>query len=67
MQHGQGMYIWANGDRYQSAWKDGKKHRPGIYFYLADNEFKGDTYVGEYDFAYIMYRERIFGKTVLST
>ena len=30
--------------------KDGKNHRPGIYFYLADNEFKGDTYVGEYEF-----------------
>ncbi len=46
--HGQGMYIFANGDRYQGAWKDGKKHGPGIYLYLADNEFKGDTYVGEY-------------------
>ena len=46
--HGQGMYIFANGDRYQGAWKEGKKHGPGIYLYLADNEFKGDTYVGEY-------------------
>ena len=48
--HGQGMYIFANGDRYQGAWKDGKKHGPGIYLYLADNEFKGDIYVGEYKF-----------------
>ena len=45
--HGQGMYIWANGDKYQGAWKDGKI---GIYLYLADNEFKGDIYVGEYKF-----------------
>ena len=30
--HGQGMYIWANGDKYQGAWKDGKKHGPGITF-----------------------------------
>jgi hypothetical protein len=48
--YGQGMYIWANGDKYQGAWKDGKKHGPGIYLYLADNEFKGDIYVGEYKF-----------------
>ena len=48
--HGQGMYNWANGDRYQGAWKDGNKHGPGIYLYLADNEFKGDIYVGEYKF-----------------
>ena len=48
--HGQGMYIFANGDRYQGAWKDGKKQGPGIYLYLADNEFKGDIYVGEYKF-----------------
>ena len=44
------MYIFANGDRYQGAWKDGKKHGPGIFLYLADNEFKGDIYVGEYKF-----------------
>ena len=48
--HGQGMYIFANGDKYQGAWKDGKKHGPGIFLYLADNEFKGDIYVGEYKF-----------------
>ena len=48
--HGQGMYIFANGDRYQGAWKDSKRHGPGIYLYLADNEFKGDIYVGEYKF-----------------
>ena len=45
---GQGMYIWANGDRYQGTWKDGKKHGPGIYLFLSNNEFKGDIYVGEY-------------------
>ena len=50
LMHGQGMYIWANGDKYQGAWKDSKRHGPGIYLYLADNEFKGDTYVGEYKF-----------------
>ena len=50
LMHGQGMYIWANGDKYQGAWKDSKRHGPGIYLYLADNEFKGDIYVGEYKF-----------------
>ena len=43
-----GTYIWADGDRYQGAWKDGKKHGPGIYLYLAENEFKGDTRWGIY-------------------
>ena len=46
-----GTYEWPAGefkrDTYIGEWKNNKKHGQGTYNYLAENEFKGDQYVGE--------------------
>ena len=41
--HGQGMYIWANGDKYVGEYRNGKKHGQGTLTYEI-----GDKYIGEY-------------------
>ena len=42
-----GTYYWTSGenkvDKYIGEWKNGLKHGPGIYLYLADNDFNGHT------------------------
>ncbi len=38
-----------NGGRYVGEFKDGQRHGLGTFFYLADNQFKGDIYFGEYE------------------
>jgi hypothetical protein len=39
---GRGVYVWANGSRYEGDWKDGKRMGRGVYV-TAD----GDRYEGE--------------------
>jgi len=41
--HGQGMYTYANGDKYVGEYKDGKRHGQGTYTHA-----NGDKYVGEF-------------------
>ena len=43
LQHGQGTYTYANGDKYVGNFKDDKSHGQGTYTYAS-----GDKYVGEY-------------------
>jgi len=47
--NGQGTYSHnSNGGKYVGEFSDGKKHGLGTFFYLADNQFKGDIFFGEY-------------------
>jgi S1-C subfamily serine protease len=46
--HGQGTYIFADGDKYIGDWKDGKKHGQGTYIWGDKSEWAGDRYVGEF-------------------
>jgi hypothetical protein len=43
VKHGNGKYIYADGDIYEGEWKDGKKHGNGKYIYA-----NGDIYEGEW-------------------
>jgi len=43
MQHGQGTYIYSNGDKYIGEWKDNKRDGQGTFFYS-----NGDKYVGKW-------------------
>ena len=43
----EGTATYADGDKYVGELKDGKRHGRGTLYYLADNQFKGDIYVGE--------------------
>lgn len=49
--HGQGSYLYDNGDRYVGQWKNGQKHGNGIYTWVNGNEwigqFKHDRSLGE--------------------
>ena len=42
-----GTFTFADGDKYVGEYKDGNKHGQDTLYYLADNQFKGDIYVGE--------------------
>jgi hypothetical protein len=44
--HGQGTFIWADGDKYVGEFKDGNQEGLGTFYSGSDNEFKGDKYVG---------------------
>jgi len=44
----QGTYTYANGNKYVGEHKDGKRDGKGTFFFLASDQWKGDTYVGEY-------------------
>jgi hypothetical protein len=43
--NGQGIYTYANGDKYEGEFKDGLKHGKGAYIFST-----GDKYVGEYKY-----------------
>ena len=56
--HGQGMSIWANTNINKDT-----LHGPGIVSYLADNEFKGDSYIwGMFFLTYIGWTGNIYLK-----
>jgi hypothetical protein len=40
--HGQGIGLYANGNRYEGEWLEGKKHGKGIYFYPDGERYDGD-------------------------
>ena len=40
-QHGYGVYIWANGEKYEGNWKDGKFDGYGVYFYASGSRYEG--------------------------
>jgi hypothetical protein len=44
----QGAVNFANGDRYEGEFQNGKFHGWATYYHLADNPFLGDRYVGEF-------------------
>ena len=46
--HGQGTYIYASGSRYEGEFKNNKPNGQGAYYFLADDEFKGDIFVGQF-------------------
>jgi len=39
--HGQGVYSWADGRKYEGDYKDDKKHGYGIYTYPDGRSYKG--------------------------
>ena len=41
--YGRGTRFYANGDRYEGEWREGKKHGRGTFFYA-----NGDRYEGEW-------------------
>lgn len=47
-QDGQGTSKVPNGDWYSGEFKNGMKHGYGTYYYLLNNAFKGDIYIGEW-------------------
>ena len=44
----QGTHQFANGDRYEGEFRDGKFHGWGSYFHQANNPFRGDKYTGQF-------------------
>ncbi len=44
----QGIHNFANGDRYEGEFQDGKFNGWGTYYHLANNQFRGDKYVGKF-------------------
>lgn len=44
----QGIHQFANGDRYEGEFRDGKFNGWGTYFHLANNQFRGDQYTGQF-------------------
>jgi hypothetical protein len=46
--HGVGTHTLGNGSVYVGEFKEGKYQGQGVFYYLADDQFKGDKYVGEF-------------------
>ena len=40
--HGQGVYTWADGSRYEGGWVDGKRSGKGVYTSLKGNRYEGE-------------------------
>ena len=40
--HGQGVYHWADGRRYEGSWCRDKKHGKGSYFWSDGDRYEGD-------------------------
>ena len=47
--HGNATCTYANGTKYVGPFKDGKRYGQGTLYFLADDKFKGDKYVGEFN------------------
>jgi hypothetical protein len=39
--HGQGIYYYANGAKYEGQWEAAKKHGQGIYYYASGKKYEG--------------------------
>ena len=37
LKHGQGVYLWEDGDRYEGLWKNSKRHGNGNYQWANGN------------------------------
>ena len=46
-ENGQGTITWANGDKYEGEWKDGKKHGKGTETCSNGDKYEGDWKDGE--------------------
>ena len=44
----QGVHNFANGDRYEGEFRDGKFNGWGTYYHLANDQYRGDKYTGEF-------------------
>jgi hypothetical protein len=44
----QGVHKFANGDRYEGEFRDGKFNGWGAYYHLANDQYFGDKYVGQF-------------------
>lgn len=44
----QGVINFSNGDRYEGGFQNGKFHGWATYSHFADNQFRGDKYIGEF-------------------
>jgi len=44
----QSVINLANGDSYEGEFKDGKLNGWGTYYHLANNQFRGDKYTGQF-------------------
>lgn len=44
----QGIHNFANGDRYEGEFRDGKFNGWGTYYHLANDQFRGDKYTGQF-------------------
>lgn len=40
--NGFGVYIFSNGDKYEGAWENGKRHGYGVYTWASGKQFKGE-------------------------
>lgn len=50
--HGQGVYTWASGQKYEGGYEKGKRHGHGIYSYPNGNKREGEWINGVLDGAY---------------
>ena len=41
-QHGGGVAVWANGNRYEGDWKDDNKHGRGVFVWANGDRYEGD-------------------------
>jgi len=41
-ENGHGTYVWADGDKYEGDWVDGKKHGKGTFTWAGGNKYVGD-------------------------
>lgn len=46
--HGKGTLTFTNGDKYDGEFREGNITGQGIFYSLADRQWKGDKYVGEF-------------------
>ena len=44
----QGVHNFANGDRYEGEFRDGKFNGWGTYYHLANDQYRGDKYTGQF-------------------
>ena len=48
MMTGEGIYIYASGDRYEGEYKNGKMHGKGTYIWGPNTKSAGDKYIGDW-------------------